>query len=300
MSAGCQHFWLADYARATRHTAELRADYQERRHARVVRYANHDPLCFALHWAGSLLDWITGYPDRSLAALDEAVTVARHLAHPFNTAFALTAGSHALLLRGDPERMLAQAAEVERLAAEEGLGVFTEQVLVGQWRGKALILQGDFAPGLASLQSGNAHWIDGNGRVCNALFWSWLAMGLGGLGRTTEAIERIDLAIEHCRATGDRWMEPEALRIKARLLMTDGLADPAAAEACLSRSIALANTHAARSWELRAARDLARLWAERGERKKALDLLAPVYGWFTEGLDTPDLVEAEALLDELR
>jgi predicted ATPase len=90
----------------------------------------------------------------------------------------------------------------------------------------------------------------------------------------------------------------ELHRLAARMLLA-GPEDAPAAESHLKTAIRIAQRQRARMWELRAARDLANLWAERGERQKAHDLLAPVYGWFTEGFDTPDLVEAKALLDSL-
>jgi class 3 adenylate cyclase/tetratricopeptide (TPR) repeat protein len=298
-SSGCQYFWQAEYDRAAGYTASLRQSYDRSRHGGIVRYANHDPLCFSLHWAGSLLDWILGYPERALASLEEALTIARQLNHPFNIAFALTAGSQALLLRGDHERMLAHCEEVERIAAAEGLGLFTEKVLIGQWRGKALVLQGAHTAGYDLMAAGNDYWNQGGGRVCNALFWSWMALGLGGAGRRSEALDRIELALVHCRETGDRWMEPEALRIQAGLLLDGGAAEIDAAEQGLCQSIRLARAHGARSWELRASRDLARLWRSRDRRVDARDLLASIYDRFTEGLDTADLREAKALLDGL-
>ncbi len=99
--------------------------------------------------------------------------------------------------------------------------------------------------------------------------------------------------------SGERWPEAEIHRLKGELMLSMEGAD-AGAERCFRRSIEVARGQQARSPELRAATSLARLWAEQGERQKAYDLLAPVYDWFTEGFDTADLKDAEALLDELR
>ena len=99
---------------------------------------------------------------------------------------------------------------------------------------------------------------------------------------------------------GERWYEPELHRLQGELMLAAGGArDLVGAESCFRRAIELARSEAARSWELRAATSLARMWAEQGERRKARDLLAPVYAWFTEGFDTADLKDAKALLDQL-
>ncbi|MCP4385207.1 MAG: AAA family ATPase [Hyphomicrobiales bacterium] len=300
MSSGCQYFWQAEYNRASRYTDHIRATYDEAKYARIVEFTNHDPLCFSLHWAGSFLDWIIGYPERSLQRLEDAVAIARRLNHPFNFAFAMTAGSQGLLLRGERERMLSHCDEVERVAIDEGLGPFAENVLVGQWRGMACILGGDFSTGYRLMKRGNDFWNLSDGRICNALFWSWMSLGLGGMEQTSEAFALIDRAIAHCRETGDCYMEPECLRIRGELLLQGDAPDRGAAEAVLRDSVRLAQAHEAKSWELRAATCLARLWQSSGREAEALRLLAPIYEWFTEGFDTPDLRQARDLLSELQ
>ena len=299
MSSGCQYFWQAEYDRAASYTDHIRSAYDEEKHARIVAFTNHDPLVFSLHWAGSFLDWIIGYPERSLERLQEAVALARRLSHPFNLAFALTAGSHGYLLRGDGEPILSHCDEVERLVVEEGLGPFAQNVLANQWRGKALILGKEFAAGYKLMKQGNDFWNLAGGRICNALFWSWMSMGLGGMGKTAEALELIERAISHCRETGDCYMEPECLRIKGELLLLAENTDDTRVDAVFHQAIQLAQGHKAKSWELRAATSLAKLWRSRDKRTEARDLLAPVYDWFAEGFDTADLKAAKLLLEEV-
>jgi predicted ATPase len=102
-------------------------------------------------------------------------------------------------------------------------------------------------------------------------------------------------------STNERFYEAEIYRVKGELLLKhDGSDGAAEAETSFRRALDMARAQSAKSWELRAATSLTRLWAERGRRAQARDLLAPIYGWFTEGLDTPDLNDAKALLDELR
>jgi predicted ATPase len=99
--------------------------------------------------------------------------------------------------------------------------------------------------------------------------------------------------------TGERWYEPELYRLKGALLLQQHSDNQAEAENCFHHAMALAQNQQAKSLELRAATSLARLWQSQGKCKEAHDLLAPVYGWFTEGFDTADLQEAKALLEEL-
>ncbi|HUF86710.1 MAG TPA: AAA family ATPase, partial [Thermohalobaculum sp.] len=180
-SAGCQCFWEADYARAIGHTDHLRTIYDPARHAPLVGRMNHDPLVFAQHWAGSLADWIRGYPERSVARMDEAVSLARRIGHPFNLVFALTAGATSLVCLGETGRLLEHCDEAERVTADEALGPFAERVLVMQWRGGAHVHRGAFARGHALARQGNDYWNDSGGRICNAMFQSWIVLGLAGL-----------------------------------------------------------------------------------------------------------------------
>jgi predicted ATPase len=113
-----------------------------------------------------------------------------------------------------------------------------------------------------------------------------------GLTVLTEALALVD-------TTGERWSEPELYRLKGELLLQQHSDDQGEAESCFYHALDIARTQQAKSFELRAATSLARLWQRQGKRQEAYDLLAPVYHWFTEGFDTVDLQEAKALLDEL-
>ena len=109
----------------------------------------------------------------------------------------------------------------------------------------------------------------------------------------------LDTALAMAAGTGERWYEAELHRLKGELLLAQGLRDEVAVEDSFRRAVAVARSQDARFWELLAATSLAQLWRDRGKRAEAHDLLAPVYGWFTEGFDTADLIEAKALLDSL-
>jgi predicted ATPase len=126
-----------------------------------------------------------------------------------------------------------------------------------------------------------------------------LAMAYAELGKLDDAWRSIDDAIDAVERNKEKVHEAEVHRIAGEIALKSPQPDMAKAEAYFDRALAVARQQQARSWELRAAMSMARLWRDQGKREEARDLLAPVYGWFTEGFDTLDLKEAKALLDEL-
>ena len=131
---------------------------------------------------------------------------------------------------------------------------------------------------------------------------SWLSNLAGAhaeLGQLDEAWRCIGEAMTAIETTKERWFEAEANRLAGEFSPKSPEQDAAKAQAYFDRALSVAREQQARSWELRAAMSVARLWRDQGKREKARDLLAPVYGWFTEGFDTLDLKDAKVLLDEL-
>jgi class 3 adenylate cyclase/predicted ATPase len=299
MSAGCQYFWEADYPRSLGHTDRLREVYDFDRHSRITSLTNHDPLVFSQHWAGSFADWIAGRPERSIERLDESVALARRIGHPFNLVFALTAGASSLIYLREVERLLRHCDEALEVVTEEALGPFSKHVNVMQWRGAAQVQRGDFEDGYALVKEGNDFWTANGGRICTAMFRSWIVLGLQGLGRIDEALTLNTANIEHCRATGDCFMEPECVRLTGELTLQARPADLQTAEHLFREAIAIAQAHGAKSWELRAAMSLARLLGSQHRRADAIACLEPVLEWFTEGLRTADLADAQALVSSL-
>ena len=130
-------------------------------------------------------------------------------------------------------------------------------------------------------------------------FLSNLAWAYAELDQFDDAWRCIGEAMTAVETTNERWCEAEIHRMASEIALLSSKPDPVKAEGYLKRALAIAREQRAKSWELRAATSLARLWRDQGHPAEARDLLAPVYGWFTEGFDTPDLKEAKALLDEL-
>jgi predicted ATPase len=124
-------------------------------------------------------------------------------------------------------------------------------------------------------------------------------MAYAELGQPDDARRCIDDAIEKVERSKERWCEAEVHRLAGEITLKSSTPDVERAEAYFERALAVARRQQTKSWELRAATSMARLWRDQGKRDEARDLLAPVYGWFTEGFDTRDLKEAKALLDEL-
>jgi predicted ATPase len=118
-------------------------------------------------------------------------------------------------------------------------------------------------------------------------------------GRYADGVKQVDLALATALEIGDEGYIPKMHMVRASLLAHLGRSNVEAAEMSLQQGIAVSRTQGARGWELRASTNLARLWRDQGQRTEARDLLAPIYRWFTEGFDTPDLKEAKSLLDAL-
>jgi class 3 adenylate cyclase len=299
MAAADVFMWMGDYERSIQHTEAVKRLYRLDLHAPITAITAHNPLCHAQNLAGSLCDWIRGYPERSLARMEEAVAHAREIGHPFNLVFTLTPGSTCLFYLGRSQQLLAHCDEAETVVKEEALGAFAEQVFVDQWRGAALIANGDFETGFPMAKQGNDFWYGADGRLGGALMRSWMVDGLQGCGRVDEALVLSESNIAHCRDTGDRYMEPECIRQQGELVLAAEPSDVGTAERLFREAIAIAQADGAKSWELRAAMSLSRLLQRQDRRDEAVACLEPILGLFTEGLGTADLVEARALLSSL-
>ena len=167
-------------------------------------------------------------------------------------------------------------------------------------RGWLLSLTGRAADAVQMLTSGIATWRSTGSTVWMPLHLSYLARAHAELGQLDDAWRCIEEATNSIEATNERWCEADIHRVAGEIALTSPEPDATKAEAYFARALAVARVQQARSWELRAAISMARLWRDQGKRQQAHDLLAPVYGWFTEGFDTLDLKEAKALLEQLR
>ncbi len=166
-------------------------------------------------------------------------------------------------------------------------------------RGWALAEQGQVEEGIAQIREGLAAWRATGSELWRSHLLTLLAEAYGKGGQAEEGLTAVDEALAIVERTEERFYEAELHRLKGELLLQQFPDTHPEAEACFHQSIAVARRRQAKSWELRAATSLARLWQQQGKQTEARELLAPVYNWFTEGFDTADLKDAKTLLTEL-
>ena len=277
---------------ALSHCDEGRHLYNIDRHRTLASlYGGHDPGVCALQ-TGALSEWLLGYPDKALASINGAVNLAERLGHPFSLAFALLYQTVLFLFRREPDVALRRAHEVEALAVEQRLALLLDPNIL---RGKAFLAQGAVENAVSSVREGVAARQKTGWELHPPYHLGIASEVLGCAGDYDSAAAVLAEAEMAISASNERWWEAEIHRLKGVLLLSRG--NTAQSEICFERSMRIARQQRATSLELRAATSLARLWGDQGRRAEARDLLAPVYGWFTEGFDTPDLKDAGALLE---
>jgi class 3 adenylate cyclase/predicted ATPase len=279
------------------HTEQGLALYDPHEHrSHALRYAGHDPgVCCRYHSAVAL--WLLGCPDQAIAMAHDAVRLATELAQPISLAIALGYLSFLHQFRGEARLAQEQAEATIARAAEQVYFQYNATGII--IRGWGVAVEGDLEAGTAALQDGLRDLRAAGADVRRSYFLALLADVYARSGRTEAARSAIAEAFAFAEESGERWWEAELYRLKGELLLAQATANCAEAEACFHRALEIGRRQSAKAFELRAATSLARLWAGRGERAQAHDLLAPLYGWFTEGFDTADLKDAKALLDEL-
>jgi hypothetical protein len=290
-SAWATLLFAGDPAAACEHSDAGRRLYDPERH-RLHRhlYGGHDPGACA-YYLGAQTHWLLGYPEKSSAGGNAALALAERIAHPFSFALALQYVSMLHLERGEPDLALQRIDAVEALAAEQRLGFALEPKLL---RGAALTAQGAIEEAIACLREGLA------GRTAARLRCYGIARLADALIRQGDhgaALAAVRDGLSTAESTGHRQWEAELHRLQGMAL--SGLNRLAEGQTSLEEAIRVSRNQRAKSYELRAATSLARLWGDQGRRAQAHNLLAPVYGWFTEGFDTADLKEAKAMLDAL-
>jgi predicted ATPase len=207
----------------------------------------------------------------------------------------LTIGTRLLSPDGDNAALDERANELYAVATEHGFSQWHAEGTI--YRGWVKVENGDVAEGISLLRDGLAAFRAAGSEAWLPHFIALLAAACGIAGQIREAVVQLDDALQITERTGERWIAAELNRHKGRLLLTQGHAQ--AAEEFYGKALSIAREQEAKLWELRAAVSLARLHRDQGRRAEARDLLAPVYGWFSEGFATPDLKEAKALLGEL-
>jgi predicted ATPase/class 3 adenylate cyclase len=240
-----------------------------------------------------------GYPEQALRLIEQALAESRELAHFNTTAFAHTYASSMHQLRGEWQATRQHAEALITLSSEQRLAYW---IAAGHFfHGWAVARGGDLETGLAELREGAAGWRAMGSRNYVPYALTLEAEVLRAAGQHSQrSLDLLGEAVAMANATRERWYEAETYRLKGECLLSLPIPDEDGAEAAFVHALELARGQNAKMWELRAATCLARLWRGHGRPDDARDVLAPVYAWFTEGFEMPDLRQAASLLDGLR
>ena len=220
--------------------------------------------------------------------------MAREIGQAATLMYALGHAAIPYTLCGNYAAAAAQAQELVALAEEKGSPFWKAIGMMNQ--GSVLALTGRASDAIEMLISGIAACRTTGATVWLPLYLPHLARAHAELGQFEEAWRCIGEAMTAVETTKEKWCEAEVHRVAGEIALMSPEPDAAKAQAYFERALSVARAQQAKSWELRAATSLARLWRDQGKRDEARDLLAPIYGWFTEGFDTLDLKEAKALL----
>jgi predicted ATPase len=294
-SAGAVHYYRGNFETAVRccERSTVYVDAEQRR-AMCITFG-FDPLVGVHTYLGWSL-WSLGFPDRARREIEESLRLAADMAHPYTNAYALTFASAVDYWTGDWEQLERHNTDALALATKEGFAYFvaTSICLEGLLRAE----RGRPDEGLARMRDGWERLSAIEGRATQRRFAAEFALALAGAGHWEEAAALV--SAELAEFPDARFREAELQRVRGELfVMRGGPSDSANAESCFMQALDIARQQRARSFELRAATSLARLW--RGQRKsdRAAALLSEAYSFFTEGFSTADLIAARALLNAI-
>jgi predicted ATPase len=263
-------------------------------HHSLVQDAAVHPQVGSLAHLGIVL-FCLGFPDQALASSTAAIAEARRLALPASLASSLSLGAILLSFIGDDETLDRWASQLIEIATEQGFPAWRAAGTI--YRGWVKTKNGDVVEGISLLRKGSTAYRATGAEGAMSHFITFLARAYGIAGQVDEGLALLDDALQLTARTGERWVEAELNRHKGKLLRQQGHFE--AAEELYRTALSIAQEQEAKLWELRAAMSLARLACYQSRHAEARELLAPVYGGFTEGFDTQDLKGAKALLDEL-
>jgi class 3 adenylate cyclase/predicted ATPase len=285
-----------NFAGAVVHEDQALALYDPAEHRPLAARFAQDPRVSALIYR-SLALWALGYPEAALADTEQALSEARDIGLAGALMQAMSNICLTQVISGNYAIAQAQSDELIALAEEKGSATWKPNGMLR--RAGVLALTGKASDAVGIFTSAIPVWRSTGSKLFLSIWLSHLARANGELGQFNEAWSHIGEAITAVETTKEKWYEADVHRIAGEIALMSPVRDSAKAEACFERALVVAREQQAKSFELRAAMSMARLWRGQGKRDRARELLAPVYGWFTEGFNTRDLKEAKALLDEL-
>jgi class 3 adenylate cyclase/predicted ATPase len=245
----------------------------------------------------SLASWLLGFPEAGLADSEQALSYAREIGQAATLMYALTVTSFIHTYCGDYAAATAQSEEVIALAVDKSALFWKAAGMMR--KGSVLALTGSASDAVGMIAA-EITTLPSTGALAFIPLWlSSLGSAAAKIGQFDHARRNLSEALRAVETTKEKWCEAEVHRVAGEVALLIPEPDMARAEAHFERALEIARTQSAKSWELRAAMNMARLWRQQGKQRQAGDLLAPVYGWFTEGFETLDLREARDLLDQL-
>jgi class 3 adenylate cyclase len=286
-----------DLPRARRHYDSAIASYRGVDAAAALRFAYEYSIelgAFSYVYAGWCC-WLLGYPDQALGFSEESIAVGERVRHDYSRSRVLYCKSVVHAFRREWALVEECAAASIAVAQERGLEMMVAVARIMRTAAQAMREPSNEA--VAEIRQAIGTYRATGTRLHSAYHLTLLAQALAACGHSGEGLAALREAGALVEDDGERCFEAEIRRLEGNLLLAEN--GSVEAEACYVRALEVARAQEGRSFELRAATSLARLWGKQGRRLEARDLLAPVYGWFTEGFDTGDLEEAKALLDEL-
>jgi predicted ATPase len=289
-------FYLGEYAAAWRHFAQgiPLIDLTVQR-AQAIRHGIA-PGVSCLAYAAPTL-WSLGYPEQALQRCQEALTLAQELEHPQSHVLVHHLTAYLYHRRREPSAVQAHAEATLTLATAQGWPLYVG--LANHIRGWALAMQGQYEAGMAQMHQGLAGLLATGQALAQPFCLVRMAEAAGYAGHIDEGLHLLAEALAVFEVSGRRDMLTEAYRLQGEFLLCQAVPDAVQAEVCFQQALALARQQQAKSWELRAAMSLGRLWRQQGQHAAAHALLVDIHGWFTEGFDTADLQEAAMLLAAL-
>jgi class 3 adenylate cyclase/tetratricopeptide (TPR) repeat protein len=291
---GCSLASTGDLVEARVHFDCAVALYDPAAHRPLAARFGQDNRVTSLAY-GSVVVWLLGYPDAAYAYAESAVKNARELGQAAALMYSLFHTSLTTIFSGRYEAANARLDELVGLAEEKNAAFWRAGGTTH--RGCALAMTGKAADALHMINTGMTALRSTGATMFSPLYLSYLARACVELGKFDDASHWISEARVAMQTSKESWWEAEIDRIEGELALKSPL-DVARAEVYFERALAVARHQQAKSWELRAAMSMARLWRDQGKPQQARELLAPIYNWFTEGFDTRDLKEAKALLEE--
>jgi class 3 adenylate cyclase/predicted ATPase len=294
-SAGRTLMYAGRLAAARSHLEEVLALYDPVSHASLGQQSGSHPRVGARGQLGIAL-FCLGFPDQALAQSDAAIVEALELAHAPSLAASVAMSARLVCLTGDSEALDERTGQLITVAAEQGFPSY--RALGTIYRGWVMVKNGEVAKGMSLLRLGSSAYTATGAETRISFHIALLAKACEIAGQFEEAFSLADDALQIAERIKEGWFAAELYRQKGELMVRQG--DSEAAQELYRQALTIDQGQEAKLWELRTAVSLARLRRHHGHRAEAHDLLAPVYGWFTEGFGTQDLKSAKVLLDELR